>query len=66
MMNQMYNDVATFIEACDQEKSLQNSALYARLIEEEYKDNATIQNAFDEWEEANKRFRVILALAERK
>jgi len=35
-------------------------------IEEEYKDNATIQDAFREWEAANERFRVILELAEKK
>jgi hypothetical protein len=35
-------------------------------IEEEYKDNAAIQDAFEEWEEANKRFRVVLELAEKK
>ena len=35
-------------------------------IEEEYKDNATIQDAFAEWERANERFKVVLALAEKK
>ena len=38
----------------------------AVMIEEEYKDNAAIQDAFDQWEEANKRFRVILSLAGKK
>lgn len=35
-------------------------------IEEDYKDSSTIQDAFEEWEEANKRFKIILALAEKK
>lgn len=35
-------------------------------IEEEYTDNVTIQDAFKAWEEANERFRVILAIAEKK
>lgn len=35
----------------------------AVIIEEEYRDNAAIMDAFDQWEEANKRFRVILQLA---
>lgn len=34
-------------------------------IEEEYQDNATIQDAFKEWEAANERFKVILALSEK-
>ena len=38
----------------------------AVLIEEEYTDNATIQDAFKAWEEANERFRVVLAIAEKK
>lgn len=38
----------------------------ALQIEEEYKDNATIIDAFNKWEEANERFKVILALAEKK
>ena len=38
----------------------------ATTIEEQYADNATIQDAFAEWEAANERFRVILALAEKK
>jgi predicted HAD superfamily Cof-like phosphohydrolase len=32
----MYNDVVKFIEACDQEKTINNANLYAELIEEEY------------------------------
>jgi hypothetical protein len=36
------------------------------MIEEEYKNNATIQDAFKAWQAANERFRVILALAEKK
>ena len=33
---------------------------------EEYADNVTIQDAFRAWEEANERFRVVLAIAEKK
>jgi predicted HAD superfamily Cof-like phosphohydrolase len=32
----MYNDVKTFIEACDQERNIRNVFLYSSLIEEEY------------------------------
>ena len=32
----MYNDVVKFIEACDQEKTVENAGLYANLINEEY------------------------------
>jgi predicted HAD superfamily Cof-like phosphohydrolase len=32
----MYNDVKTFIEACDQERNIRNIFLYSSLIEEEY------------------------------
>ena len=32
----MYNDVKTFIEACDQERNIRNIFLYANSIEEEY------------------------------
>jgi predicted HAD superfamily Cof-like phosphohydrolase len=32
----MYNDVKTFIEACDQEKTIDNVFLYSKLIDEEY------------------------------
>ena len=32
----MYNDVVKFIEACDQEKTVENVGLYANLINEEY------------------------------
>ena len=34
----MYGDVKTFIEACDQEKSESNSELYKTLMAEEYKE----------------------------
>lgn len=34
----MYNDVVTFIEACDQEKNTINALLYKTLIEEEFKE----------------------------
>ena len=42
----MYNDVATFIKACDQEKNADNVALYAGLINEEYKE--FLQACFDD------------------
>ena len=32
----MYNDVKTFIEACDQERNIRNIFLYSSFIEEEY------------------------------
>lgn len=35
-MSDMYNDVKTFIEACDQQKSVTNVNLYWNLIDEEY------------------------------
>ena len=38
----------------------------ATTIEEQYADNATILDAFAEWEKANERFKVVLALAEKK
>ena len=38
----------------------------ATTIVAEYEDNATIQDAYREWEEANKKFMVVLALAEKK
>ena len=34
----MYNDVVKFIEACDQEKTNENSGLYANLIKEEVEE----------------------------
>ena len=34
----MYNDVKTFIEACDQEKTEDNQWLYANLIQEEFQE----------------------------
>lgn len=37
----------------------------AMTVEEEYADNAAIQDAFRAWEEANERFKVVLALAEK-
>ena len=38
----------------------------ATTIDLEYADNATIQDAYKAWEEANERFMVVLALAEKK
>jgi predicted HAD superfamily Cof-like phosphohydrolase len=34
----VYNDVVKFIEACDQEKTVGNSNLYLKLINEEYEE----------------------------
>lgn len=34
----MNNDVVKFIEACDQQKTLENSNLYLKLITEEYQE----------------------------
>ena len=34
----MYNDVKTFIEACDQERNAKNANLYDNLIHEEYQE----------------------------
>lgn len=39
-------DVATFIEACDQQKNVDNVGLYAGLINEEYKE--LIQACFED------------------
>lgn len=38
----------------------------AVMVDGEYADNATIQDAFKAWEEANERFRLVLAIAEKK
>jgi hypothetical protein len=38
----------------------------AGMIEEDYPDNATILDAFKSWQAANERFRVVLAIAEKK
>lgn len=34
----MYKDVVKFIEACDQQRNLENSNLYLKLITEEYQE----------------------------
>ena len=44
----MYNDVLTFIKACDQEQNGDNAKLYDKLIKEEfneyqYADNPTVE-----------------------
>ena len=43
----MYNDVKTFIEACDQQKNIDNIFLYADLIDEEYKEFCDSTNHVD-------------------
>ena len=35
-------------------------------IEEEYQDSVAIQDAYKEWEESNERFKIVLALAEKR
>jgi predicted HAD superfamily Cof-like phosphohydrolase len=44
----MYNDVKTFIEACDQEKTTENAILYHNLIKEEYQEYLDAIEATDE------------------
>lgn len=43
----MYNDVKTFIEACDQEVSEANASLYRNLIVEEYSEYIHALNTND-------------------
>ena len=40
----MYNDVVTFIKACDQEKNKDNAELYQTLVSEEYYEFMTCQD----------------------
>jgi hypothetical protein len=44
----------------------QTEDVIATTIENEYADNVTVQDAFKEWEKANERFRIILAISEKK
>jgi predicted HAD superfamily Cof-like phosphohydrolase len=44
----MYNDVKTFIEACDQEKTTENAILYHNLIKEEYQEYLDAIESTDE------------------
>ncbi len=44
----MYNDVKTFIEACDQERDTGNIILYHYLIREEYQEYLDAIDAVDE------------------
>ena len=46
-MSDMYKDVVTFIEACDQEKNEKNIALYRDLIVEEFNEYIAAVNAKD-------------------
>jgi predicted HAD superfamily Cof-like phosphohydrolase len=46
----MYNDVKTFIEACDQEKTDTNAVLYHKLINEEYNEFIKARQDKDEIE----------------
>ena len=47
----MYNDVVKFIEACDQEKTDENSGLYANLIKEEVEEFFVSRRDNDEVEQ---------------
>lgn len=47
-MSNMYKDVVTFIEACDQEKNLANINLYDKLIHEEYQEFLDANYAVEE------------------
>ncbi len=44
----MYNDVKTFIEACDQERNTENAILYHNLIKEEYQEYLDAVESTDE------------------
>lgn len=50
-MSNMYNDVVTFIEACDQPKSEENAQLYHNLIVEEYNELEIAYHRVDKVEE---------------
>lgn len=47
----MYNDVKTFIEACDQERNEDNILLYRNLIREEYEEFIEARMANDDIEQ---------------
>jgi NTP pyrophosphatase (non-canonical NTP hydrolase) len=47
----MYQDVKTFIEACDQPKTEGNQSLYANLIQEEYDEFVNAIHAEDDVEQ---------------
>lgn len=47
----MYKNVVTFIEACDQEQSVSNASLYKNLIVEEYSEFIHALNKKDEVEQ---------------
>ena len=47
----MYNDVVKFIQACDQEKSVENASLYRNLIVEEFNEYVQALNTRDEVEQ---------------
>ena len=44
----MYNDVVTFIKACDQEKNVDNAKLYDKLIKEEFNEYQYADNPTEE------------------
>jgi predicted HAD superfamily Cof-like phosphohydrolase len=50
-VSDMYKDVVTFIEACEQEKNEQNVALYRDLIVEEFNEYISAVNAKDNVEQ---------------
>ena len=43
----MYDDVKTFIEACEQERNIDNVFLYSNLIDEEYHEFCNAQSNVD-------------------
>lgn len=49
-MSDMYRDVLTFVEACDQEKIEANASLYRNLIAEEFNEFIQANNKNDEIE----------------
>lgn len=61
-MSNMYNDVKTFIEACDQERTVENSNLYWNLIEEEYSEFLDAPNDTEELDACMDMIWVILGL----
>lgn len=50
-MNDMNKDVVTFINACDQVKSVENASLYRNLMVEEYNEFIHALNQRDEVEQ---------------
>ena len=69
---EVYNGTSwtPIVPGYETKETLADSVLHAQdtiesYIEEDYKDNETIQDAYAEWVEATEKFRVILAMAEK-